>query len=175
MKKRVLIIMLFMCWAFSAHGAELKIGFVDLNKALNESERGKNATKILEDVVNSKKTILVDKEKELKGLDEELKKQSSVLTPESLKSKTEELNKLYKSYQRMVKDFQEEVQKKEAEFTQEIQKGLLEITQQIGKEKGYSIIFEKNASGLIYGQKTIDITEDLIKKYNDISKGKNAQ
>jgi outer membrane protein len=171
MKKIIWVFLLLIPFALNAEGEEMKIGFVDLNKALNESEKGKNATKILEGIVKSKKDILMKKEKELKVLDEELKKQSSVLNPDSLKNKTEELNKLYKDYQRMVKDFQEEVQKKEA-FTQEIQKGLLNITQKIGKDEGYSIILEKNASGLIYGQKAIDLTDRLIKQFNETEKVK---
>jgi outer membrane protein len=101
MKKLFFILVLLLTCVFNAQAADMKIGFVDLNKALNESEKGKNATEALENMVKSKKSVLIEKEKELKILDDELKKQASVLTPESMKSKTEEFNKLYKNYQRM--------------------------------------------------------------------------
>jgi outer membrane protein len=175
MKRLILIFIFSVFWVFTAYGEEIKIGYVDLNKALNESEAGKRATKILEDMVNNKKSILSQKEKELKSLDEEIKKQSSILTPESIKSKTEEFNRLYKDYQRLVKDFQEEIQKKEAEFTRQIQNDLLEIIRKIGEEESYTIILEVNASGVLYAKKKIDLTEKLIKKYNEISKAKSSK
>jgi len=73
----------------SAQGADLKIGHVNLNKALNDSDRGKEATKILGNMINNKKSILIEKEKEIKKLDEEMKRQSSILTPESKREKQE--------------------------------------------------------------------------------------
>jgi outer membrane protein len=173
MKKLALIILILQALTLNAFSSDIKIGYVNLNKALNESDRGKNATKILEEMLENKKTILSEKEKELKEMDSEIKKQASVLTPESLKSKTDEFNKLYKNYQRMVKDFQEELQKKENEFTQEIQKELVEVVNTIGKEEGYTFILELNASGIIYAQKDNDITDKVIQRYNEISKKKN--
>lgn len=169
MKNLFLIIILLLTCVFDAQGADMKIGFVDLNKALNESEKGKNATEVLENMVKSKKSVLIEKEKELKNLDDELKKQASVLTPESMKSKTEEFNNLYKNYQRMVKDFQEEVQKKEAELTRQIQEDLIKTIQNIGEKEKFHIIFEKNASGILHAQKQIDLTDKLIKQYNEMS------
>jgi len=155
----------------SAQGADLKIGHVNLNKALNDSDRGKEATKILEDMINDKKSILVEKEKEIKKLDEEMKRQSSILTPESKREKQEEkqdhFDTLYKDYQRKGKDFQEEIQKKEVELTQKIQKDLLEIVKKIGKEEGYTMIFESGVGSIIYAREEFDITDKVIKKYNE--------
>jgi outer membrane protein len=172
MKKIIFFSVVLFLFTFRAYGTEVKIGYMDLNKALNESDDGKKATKFLEELVNSKQTILQEKEKEIKKLNEELEKQSAVLTPESKKIKEEQLNKLYRDYQRTAKDFQEEIQKKEEELRMEILKELREIVNKIGKEEGYSIIFETGASGILYYQKEFDLTEKIIKKYNEAAKMK---
>ncbi len=70
----------------------------------------------------------------------------------------------------MAKDFQEELQKKEAGFIQEIQKDLVEVVNKIAKEEDYTIIFERRISGILYSRKEIDITEKVIKDYNEITK-----
>lgn len=170
--KKTIFLVIILLFAFSAEGVELKIGYVDINKALNESDNGKKATKILEDMVNSKKPIFLEKEEELKKLEEELKKQSSVLTPEAKKSKEEQFNKLLRDYQRMLKDFNEELQKKQEEFTQEIQRDLIEIINKFAEEEGYSIIFEKGSSGIIYSPKKFDVTDNVLKRYNETAKAK---
>lgn len=173
MKKVFLLTFIILSsWAFSVQGADLKIGYMDLNKALFESNKGKKATKILDDMLNSKKAVVLKKEKEIKKLEQELEKQASILNPKSRKDKEDQLNKLYRDYQRMGKDFQGELQKKEAELTQEIQKDLIEVVNKIGEKEGYSIIFERRVSGMLYSQKKFDITEKVIKKYNEIAKAK---
>lgn len=173
MKKVVfLLIVVLSLLPFNTHGAELKIGYVDLNKALNESDNGKKASKILEDMVKNKQAIIMEKENEIKKFREELEKQSSVLTPESRKAKEDQLNKLMRDGQRMVKDFQEELRQKEMEITQEIQKDLVKIVNETGKEEGYTVIFETGTSGILYSKKEFDITEKIIKKYNEITKTK---
>ena len=167
MKKIILLILILFTWGVSAHAADMKIGYVDLNKALNESENGKKAKKILEDMIASKQSVITKKEDEIKTFKEELDKQSSVLTPEASKEKQEQLNKLIREGQRMVNDFQEEVRKKETELTQDIQKDLVDIVNKLGKEEGYTIIFERGASGTIYFQKDLDLSDKVIKKYNE--------
>lgn len=170
--KKIVFLIVTLLFAFNAEGAELKFGYVDLNKALNESDNGKKATKFLEDMVNSKQSVLLKKEKEIKKLNEELEKQASVLIPESRKTKEEELSRLYKDYQRMAKDFNEEIQKKEEELRMEILNDLREIVNKIGKEEGYTVIFETGTSGILYYQKEFDLTEKIIKKYNEATKTK---
>ncbi|MEF9438202.1 MAG: OmpH family outer membrane protein [Candidatus Mariimomonas ferrooxydans] len=164
----VVLSVLFM-GVISAQGADLKIGHVDLSKALNDSDRGKKAAKIMEDMINDKKSILIKKENEIKELEEEMKRQSSILTPESMKEKREHLDNLYKNYKRNGKDFQEEIQKKEAELTHKIQKDLLEIVKKIGKEEGYTMIFESGTGGILCAREEFDITDKVVKKYNETS------
>jgi outer membrane protein len=172
MKKITFFIIVLSLFAFKTEGADLKIGYVDLNKALFESNKGKRATKILDDMLNSKKAVVLKKEKEIKKLEQELDIQDSILNPKSRKDKKDQLDKLYRDYRRMGKDFQGELQKKEAELTQEIQKDLIEVVNKIGEKEGYSIIFERRVSGMLYSQKKFDITEKVIKKYNEIANAK---
>ncbi|HDH51313.1 MAG TPA: OmpH family outer membrane protein, partial [Nitrospirae bacterium] len=136
MKKVFLLAFIFAFGIFSAHAADLKIGYLDFHKALNESNEGKKASKVLEDMISKKEKIFNGKKEEIKKLDEELKKQASVLTPETTNDKQENLSKLYRDYQRMVKDFQEELKKKEADLRQVIEKDLFKIIIDIGKEDG---------------------------------------
>lgn len=169
--KKIVFLIVTLLFAFNAEGTELKIGYVDFNKALNESDAGKKAAKILEDIVNSKRAVITKKEEELNKLKEEMEKQSSVLTPESKKNKEEQFNKLYKEYQRTAKDFQEEIQNKEKELINEIQKDLLEIVNKISEEENYTVVFTAE-SAIIYFEKKLDITEKVIKKYDEITKTK---
>jgi len=172
MKKLMLFLIPCLMLASIIHARELKIGYVDMNRALNECDEGKKAIAILEKMVKEKQEIIRKKEEEIKKLDEEISRQSSILNPDALREKQDERERLMRDYRRMVKDSQEEVEKKRQDFMEKILKQLRETAQQIGKEEGYTIIFEKVASGIVYIPKEFDLTDKLIKRFNEISKKK---
>jgi Skp family chaperone for outer membrane proteins len=123
-KTTVLILFVLFTLSIPAYGADLKIAYLDFNRALNESEQGKKATAMLEEMIRDKKTAVIEKEEEIKKLDEELKKQLSILSPET------------------------------------------------AQEEGYTIVFERGVSGILYFQKHYDITDKVIEKYNESVKEK---
>ena len=153
--------------AFAAQGAEVKIGCVDLNKALNESVRGAEAKKTLNDMVVTKQTVIDKMKGDVEKLEEEIEKQASVLTPEGKKEKEEQRDKLRKDIQRTFGDSQEEIKKKEMELMQGIIKDLRDIVNKIGEEEGYSAIFEISEGNVVYWTKKLDITDKVIKRYNE--------
>jgi outer membrane protein len=163
--------MLFLL-SFTVQGEEMKIGYVDFNKALNESDKGRKATEMLEGMIKSKRTILSDKEEEIRKLEEEIKKQLSVLSSEAKREKEDELKKLLRDAQRMKSDFEDEIKKEEAILTREIQKELMEVIDKISRDEGYTIVFERGVSGILYIRKDFDITDKVIKIYNEGSKVK---
>ncbi len=169
MKKLCLTIALILL-SVCAFAAESTIGYIDLNRALNESTEGKKAVSALEEMVKARQFLIAEKGDKIKKIEEELAKQSSILTEDAIKERKEEREKLLRDYQRMVKDSQEEVQKKQAEYMDNIIKKLKKVVDQIGKEDGLSIILEKAESGVLFHADEIDLTSKLIKRFNELSK-----
>lgn len=169
----VLFMVTFVFTAQQGFAAEqpIKIGVVDLIKSLNESDAGKKAKADLEILIKTKQAAIDEKGKEIEKLKSDLEKQSSVLSADARKSKEDELEKHIREYQRIVTDSQTDVKKKEGEFTGEILKDLRAIIEKIGQEGNYTMIIE-NAEGIIlYSKPDQNLTEQVIKKYNE-SKGK---
>lgn len=170
MRKILLFTIVLSFFAFYAQAAETKIAYVDLNKALNESQQGKEAIKVLEELVKSKQGVIDKKGDEIKKLEEEMEKQSSILTPESIKETKNEHEKMLKEYQRMVQDNQAEIQKRQSEFMQKIISDLRNLIINIGAEENYSAIFEIVEGGILYMPKASDMTEKVIIKFNETYK-----
>lgn len=151
----------------TVYAENMKIGVVDLLKALNESESGKKAKTDLEFLIKLKQSSLEEKSKVIEKLRADLEKQSSVLSADARKSKEEELDRLVRELQRLASDSQAEVKKKENNFTLEIIKELRAIIEDVGNKKGYTMIIE-NADGIIlFSTKNIDLTDEIIKKYDE--------
>lgn len=151
----------------------IKVGIVDLAKALNESETGKKAKSDLEALIKSKQAIIDEKAKKAETLKTELEKQAALISPEAKKAKEEELERAIRDYQRTVSDAQAEVQKKEAEITNDILKEIRSVINSFAQEEGYGIIFEKVEGVVLYSSQNIDVTDKIIKRYNEMkAKGK---
>jgi outer membrane protein len=176
MKRIACLVVVFLLFAGQYAYAEVKIGVVDLMRALNESDAGKKAKTDLEALIKTKQVKLDAKGKEIEKLKSEVEKQSSVLSAEAKKSKEDELERMLRDYQRLVSDSQAEVKKKESEVTGEIVKEIRTIVDKMAEEGGYTMIVE-NAEGLVlYSKKELDLTDTVIKRYNaSKSKGKNKK
>jgi outer membrane protein len=168
--KKILFLLVTLTFAVCAHAADTKIAYLDMNRALNESDRGIKAVGILEGMVQAKQSIITEKENKIKEMDMDIAKQSSVLNQDALKEKKDERDKLAKEYQRMVQDSQDDVKKKQDEFMQEIIKDIRKTVSEIGQEEGYTAIFEKYSSGLVYFVEEADITDQVIKRFNEETK-----
>lgn len=152
----------------------MKVGIVDLYRAVNESEQGKKAKTDLESMIKGKQDALEEKGKAIEKLKGELEKQGGVLSAEAKKSKEEEFERLTREYQRTVADSQNEVRKRESELTGRIVKDLREIINGLAQEEQYTLIMEKAEGLVLFADKSLDITDKVIQKF-DAAKPKNGK
>jgi len=168
MKKLALLgVVIFLLIGTYAYAEDIKIGSVDLVKALNESDAGKKAKTELEFLIKSKQASLDEKGKSIEKTKSDVDKQASVLSAEARKTKDDELEKMIRDYQRLVSDSQNEVKKKEGDLTNDIIKELREIIQKIGTDEGYTLILEGGEGQILFSKKDIDLTEYVVKKHNE--------
>jgi outer membrane protein len=151
----------------SAAEAAVKLGIVDLNRAVNESEQGKQAKMELESSIKAKQAELDEKGKTLEKLKSHLDEQGSVMSTEARKSKQDELERLTREYQRDLSDSQNEVQRKEGELTGQIVKDLREIINIVAHEEKYDLILDKIPTLVFFADNGLDITDAVIKKFNE--------
>ena len=107
------------------YAENIKVGFVEIQRVLNESDSGKKAKSELDSLVESKRSEKDAKDQAIQKLRNDLEKQSPTISEDLRKSKEEELMRLIREYQRIDSDSKNEVEKKEREL---IDKIIIEIT-----------------------------------------------
>ena len=143
-----------------------KIGVVDMQRALMETEDGRKAKDQLKKLFESRQKTLDKQQEDLKAMKEGLEKQQSVLSREVLGKKAEELQKKFAELQTTYMEFQRELQAKEGEMTRPILDRMQRIMKRIGQADGYALIMERGEAGVIYVPSTYDLTDVLIQRYN---------
>jgi outer membrane protein len=168
------IIVVFVPFQAKAQTPAVKVAYVDLQKVMVESEKGKDAKKNLNDEVEKRKKDVGQRQDELQKMKDTLEKQTATITPEARAEKEKQYQTKLKDYQRIATDYQTELQQKDQELTQRILKDLEDIIKGMGEGEKYTIILEKNQAGILFASPAIDITDKVIAQYNQAAKKKPA-
>jgi len=169
-----------LCWTavpVAAADPGPKIGVVDLQRALTESEAGKQAKAQLSQLEQTKRALVDRKAKEVETLKRELEIQGKLLKEEVRREKERRLEREIKALQRLARDSQEELQRQERELIERIIKALVQIVKAIGKEEGYTLILERGGlerggGWVVFAGPAVDLTDKVIARYNQQSKAK---
>lgn len=144
----------------------LKIGFVDIQKAVNECNAGKEAKKAIVKEVEKFQKQFADKQKELQTMKESLDKQAPMLNPEARAAREKDLQNKVREFQRWQEDSQNEVNQKRMEMERNISIGLQRVIQKLGADEGYTFIMELNENIVLFASKAVDLTDRVIKLHD---------
>jgi outer membrane protein len=142
----------------------VKVGYVDLQRTLNETGAGKKAKAKLEADKKAKQAQLDKQQKELQQFAAELDKQRVVLKADVLRQREQELQQKYVALQQTYFQLQQDLAKSEATLVRDIFGKAAPIIQDIAKQQGYTIIFEKNEGAVLWSVDGLDITSDVNKR-----------
>ncbi len=164
--KRLLTALVAICIASTtAFAADVKIGYIEMQRALNGSEAGKEAKEQLAARLKKYQDEINVKQDELKKLKDDLEKQGSFLTDATKAAKEKDYQQRLKEFQRFTKDAQEELQGKDEEFTRKILEGMEKVIQEYGRKNGYAFIFVRNES-MLFADEKADLTNEVLKLFN---------
>lgn len=170
MKLKVIVAVIALALAFSCTSAFAadtgdRIGLINIQKILVESKAGKEAKAVFEREVESKRSVLSNKEKSTRAIEEDLKATGAKLKADARKIKEDKLADEIKELRRMSQDMQEELKKKDTELTSKILKDIMDITRKVGEERGYSMVMQISPQ-IVYATKGNDITDEVLKRYD---------
>lgn len=146
--------------------AEVKVGVVDLQRALNESEAGKKAKADFKVRVDKLEGQLKGQKDELDRLKEELERKAVVMREDERRKLTTDFEKKRLDLKSKFEESQAELQKKDQELTSQIIDGLQQAIKQIAESESYTLVLELSSSGVLYHANAIDLTEQVLAAYN---------
>lgn len=156
---------LMMLYVVAADAADMgKIGVVDFQKVLTESETGKKVQAEMQEKGKGMEAKLMAAGKEIETLSEQMSREAMVMSKEKREEKQRELEIKKYDFQSLQKKYQMEFRELEGIQIEKIKNEIFTMAAKIGEKEGYTLIIEKSA--VIYYPKSVDITDQLIKQYN---------
>jgi len=147
---------------------KIKIGFVDIQRVISESQAGKNARDRFQAQVKKAEADISKERQDLDRLKIDLEKKGPLLKEEERRNMEADFQKRSVTLQRRMSDYQQELQLKNNEMMSDILKDLEKIVNEVGKADKFTLILER--SQILYSDQGIDITSKVIETYNSRAK-----
>ncbi len=148
----------------AAAQADTKLAYVDLQRALNEVDEGKAAKASLKREFDQKQKLLDEKKTEFDRLRAELEKQAMVISEDARKQRQGDLERKGMELQGFFVQLQKELSEREREATRGIFDKMHGIVREIADQEGVAMVVQ--AEALVYGAPALDVTNELVRKYN---------
>ena len=143
-----------------------KFALIDIQRVAGESTEGKASTARVQALNQQKVAQLNDLNKKLQADQAKLQQQTSVMSDAARGQLERDIDRQQKEIQRFTQDAQEEVQQLQQDLQNGFQSRLLPVIQQVVAERGLQILFSRNDSGIVWGDSALDITADVIKRFD---------
>jgi outer membrane protein len=153
--------------AFAQTAAPGRLAVIDVQRVLNTSVAGKAAQERLKKVQEDKLARATKMQEDMKALDTEINTKKLSLSEDKLADLQKQMADKQVAMQRFGQDADKELQEARDKALLELENKIKPVIDQIGKEMGLAVIFNKFESGLVYASDAIDITDTVIKRFND--------
>jgi len=146
----------------------IKIGFIDIQRVVSESQAGKQAKERFQAQVKKAEADVVKERQDLEKLRADMEKKGPLLKDEERRNLESDYQRRSVNLQRAMSDYQQELQQKNNEMMSDILKQLEQIVTEVGKADKFTLILER--SQILYSDQGIDITNKVIESYNSRTK-----
>jgi len=143
-----------------------KLGAVNFQKIFENSTGGQAVKNQLNAEGQRLEQDLQKRADEIKAMEERLARDTGVMSQQAreeqrweLERKVNELNSLKRNYERRMQEMQ-------ARLINEVRQAVLQVVQGYAQQGGYALIVED--IGVVYAAAHLDITEEILKRYNEL-------
>jgi outer membrane protein len=148
-----------LAFGVQANESEIKVGFVNGQRVVNESPQAAKAKKKLEKEFEKRDQDLQKMAKQLQALQENLEKNGLTMSESDRRVKERELNETNRDFQRRQREFREDINLRQNEEMAVIYERVNRIIKQVAESEKYDLILQE----AVFVSPRIDLTDKVIK------------
>ncbi|MBL8074887.1 MAG: OmpH family outer membrane protein [Nitrospira sp.] len=146
---------------------ESKIGVINAQRLLNETNVGKRAKDILASFSKNRQALMESEERELRRMEEDFARQASILSPAAKREREEQFRRRMQEYQQKAAELNREVQEKQKEVLEGFRDKVEAVVAKVAKGLGVQVVVDKSKGGpTIYHEEGLDISNQVIETFN---------
>jgi outer membrane protein len=153
----------------------VRVAYVDVQRVLARSAAGVAAREQLEREKAAMQREMDAKRVELEKLREEIEKKGPLMTADARRDKQDQFDRKRRDAARLADDFQKELEKKEQGLLQKVLQDVSGVVERVGKQRGLQLIVERRGATVLYGAPEADLTDEIIRVFDQENGAKNKR
>jgi outer membrane protein len=147
--------------------AAVKVGVVDMQRALRTVKRGKAAQAKLEKELGAEQAKLKKEEEKFQKDAQAFQQKAEMLSEKARAEQGGALQRRMAELQQKAQKFQMDAQRKQSEAIEPIVKGLRESANRVGAKRKMDLVIDDTGEAILYAEDKTDLTEEVIKAYDE--------
>lgn len=145
---------------------EFKVGLVNMQVLVEKSDMGKLAQQNMQAEFSAERDEIAKLRQNVQNMIEDIKTQAATLTPEAKERKWMEYINMKRVLDDKSREFSRKVEAAESRVRKEMTGLFIIAAKSFSEKNGYSLIMDGNQSGVVFADKSLDVTEELLKEVN---------
>jgi outer membrane protein len=167
--RRVLASLLILLLPCAAARADT-IGYVNMQQVIEKSKLGSRVQEQLRKDFEPKARPFAEEEKAIKQAQAALARDAALMSKDQLEKKQAELKKRIEAFEKNAVPVQKELLKAQQERSREVLIPAQKAVEKVAREKKLTLVVERSLEGLLYLDKSADITDAIIKEMDESNK-----
>ncbi len=151
--------------------AELKLGFVNAARLLDEAPQAQAATERLKDEFSPREEAMIEASKALQKMQERLTRDAAIMGEDERKRLGLDIMARKRELQRSQDAFREDITIRRNDAISRIQELIKSAITEVGKQGGYDLIFY---DGISYASPALEITDIVLERLREIHRSANS-
>jgi outer membrane protein len=161
------IVMFAMAAPAFAQSAPARVAVFNVQKVVAESNSGKAAYERLKKLQDERAARAQKMEEEIRAIETEVTTKRMSLSEERVAEMRKQFDDKRLQLQRFAQDADRELTEARDKSLADLERQLVPVISEIGKEMGFALIFNRMDSGIVFASDAVDITDVIIKKFNE--------
>jgi outer membrane protein len=147
-------------FSYGVSAAELKVGYVQVDKILQEAPQTAESGKKLEKEFSPRSLELERMSKQIKDIETALDKEALTISDSDRRNKERDAQNLKIEFQRKQRELREDINLRKNEELGSLQDRVNKAVQTVAETEGYDLVVY---SGVAFASKKIDVTDKVLK------------
>jgi outer membrane protein len=143
-----------------------KVGFADIRAVIGSTAEGKQAAAELQSQFSPRQSELENLQKSIEDLQNRLNAGQRTMSDEERARLQRQGERLASQLKRKQEEFQEDANAAQQDMVDRVGRKVVEVVNRFARENGFTLILDAQTACGIYCQPQLDVTQDIIRLYD---------
>ena len=143
-----------------------KVGFVDSNRAVVSTDEGKAEYQKITDWLKKQDDEMQAMRKQIEDMQTQFRNQQNILADDKKEQLLKDIDRLDTDIKRRTEDIKKDYARRVDEFGKKMDKKITPLFNKFAQDNGYTLILYINPQVIAYYNEQADVTDQIIKLYN---------